>query len=319
MPTARPCLKSSLSRTTVAARFQRRWRLRQRQWRQFEARCQKPGHRTHGSWMARRIARPVGLYLTACLIPLGVTAHQMTCVALVCGWSSAFAFAVGGESGWLWGAALLQLWYLLDHVDGQLARYHQTSSLDGVAFDYWMHHLVNFALPLGIGYGLFQQWPSPLWLLAGVTWSGGLLAIGFLEDVRYKAFLLRLKRIEGKLLVQGGGNRHRLRPAMQPATWVGRGKWLGRKLCETHIMMNVLTVIAGWWWLTKDFGKGGLGAMSYVAFMATWTPLVAGYLMRRSLQQCKVETEFAAWYQPFESNKKHFLNAHIARHEETCR
>ncbi len=50
---------------------------------ELEPICQKPNFRTHGNWVARRVARPLALYVTRWLLPLGVRAHWVTLVALV--------------------------------------------------------------------------------------------------------------------------------------------------------------------------------------------------------------------------------------------
>src|SRR5262245_65873939 len=97
---------------------------------ELEARCQKPDHRRVGNWMARRIARPLALRVTRVVLPMGVSAHAATLAAWAVAMGAVVCFGQGTIAGWLLGAALLQLWYLLDHVDGQLARYYRSESLE---------------------------------------------------------------------------------------------------------------------------------------------------------------------------------------------
>ena len=77
---------------------------------------------------------------------------------------------LGLACGWIVAAGLLQLWYLLDHVDGQLARLRGTASLDGVQLDFLMHHTVNLLVPLGA----VGDWPCVAWSRCGFwrEWSG---------------------------------------------------------------------------------------------------------------------------------------------------
>ncbi|HVX58993.1 MAG TPA: CDP-alcohol phosphatidyltransferase family protein, partial [Pirellulales bacterium] len=178
---------------------------------ELERRCQKPDHRRSGNWMARRVSRPMALRVTWIVQPWGVSAHGATCLAALTALASALAFARGTVGSWLLAAALLQLWYLLDHVDGQLARLYGTSSLDGVQLDYLMHHAVNLLSPWGVGWGLAGRPFEPVWLALGLACSLGLLSIGLVNDTRYKAFIERLKTVEGELLVSGG-----CRPAPAP-------------------------------------------------------------------------------------------------------
>lgn len=138
-------------------------------WEAFSERCQKPGYRRIGNWFARRVSRPLALHVTWILLPTGISAHAVTFVAWTCTVAAAVAFGCGGNIGWLAGAGLLQLWYLLDHVDGQIARYRERESLDGVQLDYLMHHTVDILIPCGLGFGLFQANDSRGWLVAGLT------------------------------------------------------------------------------------------------------------------------------------------------------
>jgi hypothetical protein len=272
---------------------------------QLERVCQKPDHRRIGNWMARRISRPMALRITWLVAPWGVTANAATLAAWGCGLAAAGALAWGTVGAWIVGAALLQLWYLLDHVDGQLARLRGTASLDGVQLDYLMHHTVNLLVPLGIGFGLFvassQSEPgrvvpilANLKLAAGLVWGVALLLITLQHDARYKAFYRRLKRLHGTLHVHGGGGG---RPEAQPTIprhSLRLAAWLARKACETHVIMNVVTLLALFQW--------GLGdtrlhtAQAYLFLMAPLALAVAGWTILRSQRSEAAEQEFLAWY-----------------------
>jgi len=186
--------------------------------------------------MARRISRPLALRITRVVAPWGVTANTATLVAWGCGVAAAGAFGGGTVWGWLVGAGLLQAWYLLDHVDGQLARLRGTASLDGVQLDYLMHHTVNLLVPLGVGFGLFAAGAEPLWLVAGLVWGVSLLLITLQHDARYKAFVRRLKRVRGRLLVEGAADRarprHRPCPTRPYAWSPGLHARLARRMCS---------------------------------------------------------------------------------------
>lgn len=261
---------------------------------ELERRCQKPDHRRIGNWMARRVARPLALRITWVLLPAGVSAHAATLIAWLTGLCAVAAFAWGGPRGWLAGALLLQAWYVLDHVDGQLARFHGTASLDGVQLDYLMHHSLNLLLPIGVGSGLAIALVDPLWALCGLVWGLALLLIGLIHDARYKAFIQRLKRVQGELIVVGGGG---ARPQPQPPAPRHPLKllaWLTRKACEMHVIMNVLLALAVarivWPDSTAPLTSG------YLAGMAIVSILFAAALLGRSLRQQDAEQEFARWF-----------------------
>ncbi len=261
---------------------------------ELQRRCQKPDHRRIGNCMARRISRPLALRVTWVVQPWGISAHGATCLAGLTALASAAAFARGTVDSWLLAAALLQLWYLLDHVDGQLARLHGTSSLDGVQLDYLMHHVVNLLVPWGVGWGLSGAEFNPVWLALGMAWSLGLLLVGLVNDTRYKAFIERLKSVEGELLVAGGGG---CRPAVAPPAPRGPlrlAAYLVRKGCEIHVVMNSLAVLAVAQGLFDD--RGLLAGRAYLSLLAPLSLLLAGASVIRGLQRGECEREFAAWY-----------------------
>lgn len=244
--------------------------------------------------MARRISRPAALRITWLVAPWGVTANAATLAAWGCGVAAAAALAWGTVWGWLLGTGLLQLWYLLDHVDGQLARLRGTSSLDGVQLDYLMHHTVNLLVPLGIGFGLFVRTAEPLWLLGGLGWGVALLLITLQHDARYKAFYRRLKRLHGTLHLHGGGGG---RPEPQPTVPrhpLRLAAWAARKVCETHVLMNFLTLLALLQWSLGDLRL--LGAQASLLLLAPLALVVVAWTLVRSQEAQAAEREFGAWY-----------------------
>jgi phosphatidylglycerophosphate synthase len=261
---------------------------------ELERRCQKPEHRRIGNWMARRITRPAALRITRVVAPWGISANAATLAAWGCGAGAAAAFGWGSVWGWLLGAVLLQLGYLLDHVDGQLARLRGTASLDGVQLDYLMHHTIHLLVPLGIGFGLFARGAEPWWLLGGLLWGLSLLLVTLQHDARYKAFVRRLKRLRGKLLVDGGGGG---RPTAQPPIprhpW-RLAAWTARKACEMHVVMNLLSALAVGQLLLGDTGL--LAGRVCLLLMAPAALITAAVTIAGSQRAQAAEKEFAAWY-----------------------
>lgn len=262
---------------------------------QLERRCQKPDHRRIGNWMARRLIRPAALRITWVVASWGVSANAATLAAWGFGVAAAAAFASGQLAGWGLGAALLQIWYLLDHVDGQLARFHGTASLDGVQLDYLMHHTVNVLVGLGTGWGLFVATGHAIWMLCGVAWAMALLLISVHHDARYKAFNQRLKRLHGTLHVHGGaGGRPQAQPAF-PRSWTHRVAWIVRKSSEMHVIMNGLTLLALGMLVAGDTTL--LLARSCIGVAACLAMATALWTIARSQARQSAEAEFAAWYQ----------------------
>jgi hypothetical protein len=196
----------------------------------------------------------------------------------------------------LCGAITLQLWYLLDHVDGQLARLHGVASLDGVQLDYLMHHTLNLLVPLGLGYGASRANDNELWLAAGLLWGVAALLNGLLHDARYKAFVQRLKRVRGELVVRGGSG---ARPSMQPAmprSPIRLIAWGLQKTSEPPVTMNLITGVAAAIWLLPSLSYFISGAFISAMSLANSTTMLAR--LWKSQRKSAAETEFAAWFAP---------------------
>lgn len=275
-------------------------------WKAFAERCQKPDHTRIGSWMARKIARPAALRVTWLIAPWGISAHAVTLSA----WSTALAGVAalgwGTTGGWLLAAALLQTWYLLDHVDGQLARWHGAVSLDGAQLDYLMHHSVQLLLPCGVGWGLFVRSAEPAWLLVGGVWGVCRLLIGLFEDTQFKAFEQRWKRLIGTLeLVGGGGGRPAPHQPPAASRWRQLG-WLLRKSGEAHVVMNAITL-----WAAAMLAIGPRGWLPVQLYAAAMAVLSATFFCRdllRGLADERAERSFAAWFRPAEGHALTYEN-----------
>ena len=187
---------------------------------ELRATVQKGRHREIGNWLARCWGRPSAIYGTWLAVRLGFSAHQVTLAALVASLGGAAAIGTGTRWGFLIGVVLLHLGFWLDHVDGQVARWHKTASLDGVYHDYLMHHLVNMSLGFALGYGLAARSGHLAWALAGFAIASGWCLLGLHNDCRYKAFFQRLKSVQATYRVEGGSGGKPAPPAPGPgAAW----------------------------------------------------------------------------------------------------
>ncbi len=95
----------------------------------------------------------------------GLTPNHVTTISMLIGVVAAAAFATGGRVGLVAGAVLLQVAFVADCVDGQLARYTRTFSsfgawLDSI-FDRGKEYVVFAGLAIGAG-----RAGDPVWLLA---------------------------------------------------------------------------------------------------------------------------------------------------------
>ncbi len=263
---------------------------------QLRARVHKGRHREIGNWLARRVGRPSAVYGTWAAVRLGLSAHQVTLGATLAGLGAAASIATGDRLGFVVGALLAHLAFWLDHVDGQVARWRGTASLDGVHLDYLMHHASALALGFGLGQGLAVRSGDPRWSAAGFAIACGWTFLNLHNDCRYKAFFQRLKASNGAYRVEGGAGGQPSPPAPWPRRGRGMLTWPAFKLCEPHVVLLLLTGLATLaltvpeaWQIAWRWGVRG---------MAVLAPTLAIARTAKAVKNGEVEAEFARWFRP---------------------
>lgn len=263
---------------------------------ELRARCLKPQPERLGNWFARRIVRPLALRITWLILPSGCSPHAVTLAAFAAALLGTALLAQGSAASLALAAIAWHAWYLLDHVDGQVARWRGTATLDGTQLDYLMHHVVHLLLPTGIGWGLFVRAGDPQWLLLSGGWALGLLLLGLHHDTRYKAFVQRLKLLHGELRLVGGGGGRPAPPTPAPRCPLRCMVWLARKACEPPGLLGLLTVAACWsvYWPAASH----VLLQGAVALLAPASLLLAAWDIARSIRAGACEREFALWFRP---------------------
>ncbi len=256
----------------------------------------KDRHDEIGNWLARRVARPTAVYGCWLAIRLGLGAHQVTLLALASNLLAAVAIGVGTRHSFVFGVMLAHLAFWLDRVDGQVARWWKTASLDGVYLDYLMHHAANLVLGFGLGYGLAERSGNSRWAVLGMAVAAGWMFLSLQNDCRYKAFIQRLKSASGRFTVDCGAGGRPGPPSPWPRRGLGMISWPAFKMCEPHVVLGVLALLAL------------LAAAAPTYWLAGWRlavigwailgPLLAIARIARCVARNQVEAEFNRWYRP---------------------
>jgi hypothetical protein len=263
---------------------------------ELRATVQKGRHREIGNWLARRVARPTAIYGTWLAVRLGLSAHAVTLAALVASLSGAAAIGTGSRRGFIVGIAFAHLGFWLDHVDGQVARWNSKASLDGVYYDYVMHHLVNLSLGFALGFGLAARSGHSAWAIAGFAIGAGWCLLGLHNDCRYKAFFQRLKSTSVTYRVKGGSGGKPAPPAPWPRRGLGMLTWPAYKSCEPHIVLLALSALGTLALLSEPawLACWRIGALG----MATLAPSIGAARVARSIRSRSTEREFDRWFRP---------------------
>ncbi|HXV28475.1 MAG TPA: CDP-alcohol phosphatidyltransferase family protein, partial [bacterium] len=205
---------------------------------ELKTRCQKPRYKEVGNWMVRHILRDAALPLTRLLLHTKITANQVTLISLLVGAAGAALFAFKPWGLFLAGALFMQVWYLLDHVDGQIARYRGTACLTGRFFDYIMHHVIHGIIFFSLGYYSFLITGHQLFIWWGFVTALSMMMFNLMHDAKYKTFFEGLVGLKTKWIS--------LRPPNESA---GESKASGKgllrqafsfihKSAEIHVLMN---------------------------------------------------------------------------------
>jgi phosphatidylglycerophosphate synthase len=123
----------------------------------------------------RFVARPLAAVLLVPLARTRVTPNQVTLATLFVFLAGAAMLAVCPARGALIvSVAVLELSYVLDCVDGQLARWKGTSSPVGAHLDFLMDEIKAFVLVAAVAIRLWRGTHADRWLLEGLL---GLCAV----------------------------------------------------------------------------------------------------------------------------------------------
>ena len=131
-----------------------------------------------------RFYRAFSIYLSIPLSKWGATPNGITVVWILIGLAGAACIL---SSIWIvrvGGGLLLEFSYLLDFVDGEVARITRRSSTVGGFLDLMGHGLIKTALPLAAGASVFAQTGSRFMFLAGAV---GAVTIGVGDSLRFYA------------------------------------------------------------------------------------------------------------------------------------
>lgn len=122
-----------------------------------------------------KVIRPLSCYPTWLFLKLGVSANQTTVLGIFLGVLGCILVTRGTYATVVWGALLLNLNYVMDRVDGNIARATNTTSTLGKLLDGFSDILLDAAIPVCVGVGLYSHpalgLPGEVYLLTGLVFA----------------------------------------------------------------------------------------------------------------------------------------------------
>lgn len=140
------------------------------------------------TWHGRNICRPLSIYITRLVLFTPLTANHVTMIFFVAGLAGALLFLNGSRMFNFIAAIMLQLWYLLDHVDGEVARYRKTTSLAGIYMDEMVHYIVHPLIFICMGIGQFFLYGQSVFIFACIMAAAAMIFIPLSQQVKEKVF-----------------------------------------------------------------------------------------------------------------------------------
>jgi phosphatidylglycerophosphate synthase len=119
----------------------------------------------------RWFGRPVGNLITPFFHNTGWTANGVTVARMPLAFVGVLFLAIPEPSLWPWSALIYYLCFVLDCVDGNLARIQQDVSYLGKFLDGISDFIYILLAPFAMGLGLWQYFDEPLVLILGAMIS----------------------------------------------------------------------------------------------------------------------------------------------------
>lgn len=138
---------------------------------------QPPGlkdRRNEEHWAGRLYMRDLSPYFGWIALRLGFSPNQLTYLMMLSGIVAGVVVSLPASgTGALWtalgGALLIQVYLLLDCVDGEVARYLRRTSVAGVFLDRIGHYLSEISLLIGLGFAAQGGWKNGGWAELGLV------------------------------------------------------------------------------------------------------------------------------------------------------
>jgi phosphatidylglycerophosphate synthase len=134
-------------------------------------------------WAGRLYMREISLRVDPYLVNTRVSPNQLTCLMVVVGVLGGAVLLVPGVWGAVLGVVMVQLYLLLDCVDGEIARWRKQTSVAGVYLDRIGHYLCEAALLVGFGvraadvFGQQGSGANWLWAFLGTVAALGAILV----------------------------------------------------------------------------------------------------------------------------------------------
>lgn len=188
---------------------------------------------------AKQITHRITPFFVYSFVKVGITPNQTTFLSLGTGLVAASLFLIPLPWAVLGAAFFLELYYVLDSVDGQLARFTRQFSRTGAFFDVLGNYIIHPLIFLSIGIGQYFVTREGLVIVWGAVAALSYLWLGLMWDVRSSVLLEALNKERAMPCGESLETPKSLAPSLVQRVF----SWT-HKICTYPRVMNVVTFVS---------------------------------------------------------------------------
>ena len=194
---------------------------------------------------AKLVTHRITPYVVFLSLKWGLTPDQVTFLSMLAGWTAAVLFAFPSRAMVLAAALALEAYYVLDSVDGQLARITGKCSKTGAFYDILLNSLVHPLVFICIGVGQYRITGQAVCLLYGALAAISYVWLGLMWNVRAHVLWEAGLTERGLNAKERGESRATKNLSLPRKIFAAL-----HKLCTYPTLMNLVTLTAVWVWAT---------------------------------------------------------------------
>jgi phosphatidylglycerophosphate synthase len=188
----------------------------------------------------RYVTHKISIRIVKLLLHSSITPNQITLFSIVVGLISSIMFVTAIPIYFFMGALILELYYIIDAVDGQLARYKKLSSMTGGYFDYVSNYIVHPCVFFCIGLGLVRHSGDILPIVFAFSASVSVSLISIFSECKYNVFVTAIKKASSVKIKKTVGEQKNA----QKLSLLRYLFSLLHKLCTYPTIMNILVIVS---------------------------------------------------------------------------
>ena len=131
---------------------------------------------------------------------IGITPNQVSVISIILSAVAGFFFSRGDWASLVIGFVFLQLTYIFDHVDGDIARYRNMST----EFGRWVDSIANkfhkFFFTMGLSIGLYNRTDNYLYLILGSVSIFAWFFAVYISETKSSVKLPQNRRLKANLV-----------------------------------------------------------------------------------------------------------------------